>query len=91
MAVAGLTGRLGRLEARVDEAALSFMAQRTAAETGEPFSTCYTELRGLFRALGRLGPNPDRRAMAGVISKRYGGDEEQVYNQLVAAQKGRAG
>ena len=91
MAMAGLTGRLGRLEARVDEAALTFMARRTAAEAGVPFDACYTEIRGLFRALGRLGPNPDPRAKARVISQRYGGDEERVYNRLVAARKGRAG
>ncbi len=91
MALAGLTGRLARLEARLDDAAIRSMARQAVGEarTGGvvlPVADCEAELRGTFRQMvARLGPDPAPRAIAAFIAERYGADVARVYADLKAA------
>jgi hypothetical protein len=89
MGIAGVTGRLGRLEARVDEAVLTFMARSMAAVSTASIDEYRSELRALFRELALLGPNAGPRVRARVIARRYGADEERVYRQLLVGKKKR--
>jgi hypothetical protein len=91
MATASLVGRLARLEGRLGAAALRWMAARNGA-TGAEAAELAAELRTFWRLVSlRLGPRPDRRALARLLAERYEADEERVYATLVAAEERRTG
>ena len=89
LAMAGIGGRLARLEARLDAVVLDFMASRPAGETRPSSTGDHAELRALMHQLARLGPNPDARSMAQLIAWRIGSDEERVYRDLIAIREKR--
>ena len=91
MATAQLAGRLARLEGRLNEAAIRWMATRGGAR-GADAAELEAELRTFWRLVAlRLGPRPDRRALARLVAERYEVDEDRIYADLTAAGKGRAG
>ena len=90
MALAGLTGRLARLEARLDDAAIRSMARQAVGEarTGGaalPVADCEAELRRFLRLVTvRVGPRPDARALAALIAEEYGASGAEVYADIKA-------
>ena len=87
--MAGLSGRLARLEARLDAVVLDFMASRTDGEAQRSSPAARAELCALMHQLARLGPNPEPRSMARLIAWRLGSDEARVYRDLVAMRRER--
>jgi len=95
MAAGGLSGRLGRLEAKVWGLVIARMARRRA-ENGVSAAELEAELQRFFRLVrARLGPWPDHRALAELLAAEYDVDAATAYRELTMAgatrEKRRAG
>lgn len=87
--MAGLSGRLARIEARLEPLALTWWTDQVAGEAGLARDGLRAEVNALLHHLARLGPNPEPRAVARLVARRYQADEERVYRDLVARRKER--
>ncbi len=87
MAAAGVASRLARLEAKVSDAGVAHVARRRAAG-GVPAAEIEAELRRFFGLVRvRLGPRPDREALAELLAEEYGMIVGETFRQLRAARK----
>ena len=85
MAASGLTGRLARLAARVDDLAVGQMARRVASGSGGSVAEAEAEVRAFFRVLrARYGPQWTDRDMAELIAERWGGHVAEIYASIKA-------
>ncbi len=85
MAPSGLSGRLARLEARVDDLAVGHMARRLSNGSGGTVAEAEAELRAFFRVLrARYGPRWTDRDMAELIAERWGGQVAEIYARIKA-------
>ncbi len=83
MATSGLSGRLGRLEERLGEAVIKWQAQQAARKGRARVADYEQELRRFYRLVTvRLGPRPDRRALAALVAEEYGADAAATYREL---------
>ena len=90
MATRGLSGRLGRLEGRLSDAAIRWQARQGARGGDVSAADVEAELRRFYRLVAvRLGPRPDHRALADLLAEEYGADPAAAERELGEARAAR--
>lgn len=87
--MAGLSGRLARLEARVQDLGLARMARRQAGD-GVSAVEIEAEMRRFFRLVRtQLAANYGPRDLAELISREYGTPVAKAFHQVKEARAAR--